>query len=39
MGKTHTNAFANALMLFGPESGKPVFEVVADVNLEAAKVA
>lgn len=39
MGKSHTNDFANALILFGPESGKPVFEVVADVNLEVAKVA
>ncbi|MCM3654398.1 Gfo/Idh/MocA family protein [Metabacillus litoralis] len=39
MGNAHTNAFANALMLFGVESGKPVFEVVADVNLEAAKTA
>ncbi|MGG0453970.1 Gfo/Idh/MocA family oxidoreductase [Priestia megaterium] len=39
MGKAHTNAFLNALMLFGPESGKPVFEVVADVNIEAAKMA
>ncbi|MFC6604950.1 Gfo/Idh/MocA family protein [Ectobacillus funiculus] len=39
MGKAHTNSFANALMLFGPEFGKPVFEVVADVNVEAAKLA
>jgi predicted dehydrogenase len=39
MGNAHTNAFLNALMLFGPESGKPVFEVVADVNPEAAKAA
>lgn len=39
MGKAHTNAFLNALMLFGPQAGKPVFEVVADVNIEAAKTA
>ncbi|MBM7656027.1 Gfo/Idh/MocA family protein [Neobacillus cucumis] len=39
MGKAHTNSFLNALMLFGPDAGKPVFEVVADVSIEAAKVA
>jgi predicted dehydrogenase len=39
MGKAHTNAFLNALMLFGPECGKPVFEVVSDVNPQAAKIA
>ncbi|WP_050182465.1 Gfo/Idh/MocA family protein [Domibacillus robiginosus] len=37
MGKAHTNAFVNALMTFGPEAGKPVFEVVSDVSEEAAK--
>lgn len=37
MGKAHTNAFVNALMAFGPEYGKPIFEVVSDVNESAAK--
>ncbi|KAA9016981.1 Gfo/Idh/MocA family oxidoreductase [Niallia endozanthoxylica] len=37
MGKAHTNAFNNALMTFGPEAGKPVFEVVSDVSEQAAK--
>ena len=39
MGKAHTNAFLNALMLFGPKYGKPVFEVVSDVNEDSAKAA
>ncbi|MCL7748493.1 Gfo/Idh/MocA family protein [Halalkalibacter alkaliphilus] len=39
MGKAHTNAFINALMAFGPEAGKPVFEVVSDVSESAAKAA
>lgn len=39
MGKAHTNAFMNALMIFGSEYGKPVFEVVSDVNIDAAKAA
>lgn len=39
MGKAHTNAFVNALMAFGPENGKPVFELVSDVSEEAAKAA
>jgi len=39
MGKAHTNAFVNALMAFGPESGKPVFELVSDVSEDAAKTA
>lgn len=39
MGKAHTNAFVNAQLLFGTEFGKPVFEVVADVNLELAQKA
>ncbi|WP_233269353.1 Gfo/Idh/MocA family protein [Alteribacillus sp. YIM 98480] len=37
MGKAHTNAFVNALMAFGPDYGKPVFEMVSDVNENAAK--
>ncbi|OXS78739.1 Gfo/Idh/MocA family protein [Domibacillus enclensis] len=36
MGKAHTNSFVNALMNFGPEFGKPVFEMVSDVSEEAA---
>ncbi|MBU8789346.1 Gfo/Idh/MocA family oxidoreductase [Oceanobacillus caeni] len=39
MGKSHTNSFVNALLLFGPKSGKPVFELVSDVSEEAAKIA
>lgn len=39
MGKAHTNAFVNAQLLFGPEHGKPVFELVADVNLDLARKA
>jgi predicted dehydrogenase len=39
MGKAHINAFQNAFMLFGPESGTPIFEVVTDVNVEVAKSA
>ncbi|UPO90756.1 Gfo/Idh/MocA family oxidoreductase [Niallia sp. Man26] len=39
MGKSHTSSFVNALMLFGPESGKPVFEIVSDVSDEAARAA
>lgn len=39
MGKAHTNSFVNALLNFGPEYGKPIFEVVSDVSAEAAKKA
>lgn len=39
MGKAHTNAFVNALMAFGPEYGRPVFEVVSNVNEASAKAA
>lgn len=39
MGKAHTNAFINALLSFGPEAGKPVFDIVSDVNEEIAKKA
>ena len=39
MGKAHTNAFVNALLSFGPEYGKPVFEVVTDISEEAAQKA
>ncbi|MEK4299694.1 hypothetical protein MKY30_09910 [Oceanobacillus sp. FSL W8-0428] len=39
MGKAHSNSFVNALIAFGPEYGKPVFEVVSDVSEEAAQVA
>lgn len=37
MGKAHTNAFVNAFMSFGSNYGKPVFELVSDVNEAAAK--
>ncbi|WP_035709789.1 Gfo/Idh/MocA family protein [Salibacterium aidingense] len=39
MGKAHTNAFVNALIAFGQEYGKPVFEIVTDISEEAAKKA
>lgn len=39
MGKAHTSALLNAQMLFGPESGVAVFEIVADSNEAAAKEA
>jgi predicted dehydrogenase len=39
MGKSHSNSLVNAVLLFGPESGKPVFELVSDVSEEAAKTA
>ena len=39
MGKAHSQALADALMLFGPEYGEAVFEIVADKNEEAAKLA
>ncbi|MCE4048905.1 Gfo/Idh/MocA family protein [Bacillus sp. Au-Bac7] len=39
MGKAHTNSFVNALLDFGPEYGKPIFEVVSDVSAEAAQKA
>lgn len=37
MGKAHTNAFKNAVMLFGEGNGKPIFEFVADVNTKMAE--
>lgn len=39
MGKAHSSALADAQMLFGPEYGVAVFEIVADSNLDAAKAA
>jgi predicted dehydrogenase len=39
MGKAHSSAILNAQMLFGPDYGTAVFEVVADSNEEAAKTA
>lgn len=39
MGKAHSNALLNAQMLFGPDFGTAVFEVVADANEESAKKA
>ncbi|SDI39779.1 Gfo/Idh/MocA family protein [Alteribacillus bidgolensis] len=39
MGKAHSNAFRHASMLFGPEAGEPVFEIVQDIDAEAAKAA
>ena len=39
MGKDHATSIANAQMLFGPQMGKAVFEMVADVNEANAKQA
>ncbi|WP_296828683.1 Gfo/Idh/MocA family protein [uncultured Megasphaera sp.] len=39
MGKAHSTAMLNEQMLFGPDFGVPVFEMVADSNEESAKVA
>lgn len=39
MGRAHTNAFVNALLSFGSKAGKPVFEVISDVDEEVAKKA
>ena len=39
MGKAHSAAIMNSLMLFGKESGVPEYEIVADANLEAARAA
>lgn len=39
MGKAHSSALKNAEMLFGPEYGVAVYQVVADANEKAAKEA
>lgn len=39
MGKAHSSALLDAQMLFGPDYGVASFEIVADANEEAAKVA
>ncbi|MGN0950517.1 MAG: Gfo/Idh/MocA family protein [Mitsuokella sp.] len=39
MGKAHSTAMLNEQMLFGPDFGVPVFEMVADNNEESAKIA
>ena len=39
MGKAHSTAMLNEQMLFGPDFGVPVFEMVADNNEENAKIA
>lgn len=39
MGKAHSSALLDAQMLFGPEYGTAVFEIVADNNEESAKTA
>lgn len=39
MGKDHSVSIANALMLFGPDMGKPIYEMVADVNEANARQA
>lgn len=36
MGKSHSKSFLNALYHFGEESGKPVFEMVSDINEASA---
>lgn len=39
MGKAHSSALLDAQMLFGPDYGVAVFEIVADANEESAKQA
>ena len=39
MGKAHSSAFLDAQMLFGPDYGTAVFEIVADSNEDSAKEA
>jgi len=39
MGKAHSSALLDAQMLFGPEYGVAVFEIVADANEASAKQA
>lgn len=39
MGKAHSGAFLDAQMLFGPDFGVPVFEIVADSNKASAEQA
>lgn len=39
MGKAHSSALLDAQMLFGPDYGTAVFEIVADTNEESAKTA
>lgn len=39
MGKAHSSSLLNAQMLFGPDSGTAVFEIVADANEASAKEA
>lgn len=39
MGKAHSSALLDAQMLFGPEYGTAVFEMVADTNENSAKEA
>lgn len=36
MGKAHSKSFLNAFYHFGEEYGKPVFEMVSDINEESA---
>lgn len=37
MGKAHVTAFTNASMLFGESIGKPIFDVVSDIDENNAK--
>ena len=39
MGKAHSSAFLDAQMLFGPDYGTAVFEMVADTNEASAREA
>ncbi len=39
MGKAHSSAILNSQMLFGPEYGTAVFEIVADTNEASLKEA
>jgi len=36
MGKSHSKSFINALYHFGDTDGKPIFEVVSDIDRESA---
>lgn len=39
MGKSHANAFLNARMLFGPQDGQPIFQMVSDIQEETVRQA
>lgn len=37
MGKAHATAFKNVPLVFGSEPGRPILEIVADIDAEAVK--